>query len=108
VDHALFDEVIWPALAHRIPGFEQLRMLRAWAGLYEHNLFDHSAIIGRHPEVGNLVLACGFSGHGMMHSPAAGAGASELILHGESRSVDIKPFAFERIAANEPIKEHVY
>ena len=108
VDHALFDEVIWPALAHRVPGFEQLRMLRAWAGLYEHNLFDHSAIIGRHPEVGNLVLACGFSGHGMMHSPAAGAGASELILHGESRSVDIKPFAFERIAANEPIKEHVY
>ena len=108
VDHALFDDVIWPALAHRIPGFEQLRLLRAWAGLYEHNLFDHSAIIGRHPEVFNLVLACGFSGHGMMHSPAAGAGASELILHGESRSVDIKPFAFERIAAGQPIPEHVY
>lgn len=108
VDHALFDDMIWPALAHRIPGFEQLRLLRAWAGLYEHNLFDHSAIIGRHPEVANLVLACGFSGHGMMHSPAAGAGASELILYGESRSVDLKPFAYERIAANEPIREHVY
>ena len=54
VDHALFDDVIWPALAHRIPGFERLRLLRAWAGLYEHNLFDHSAIIGRHPEVDQL------------------------------------------------------
>jgi len=108
VDHALFEEVIWPALAHRIPGFEQLRLLRAWAGLYEHNLFDHSAIIGRHPGVPNMVLACGFSGHGMMHSPAAGAGVSELILYGESRSVDITPFAFERIAANLPIPEHVY
>ena len=108
VDHALFDDAIWPALAHRVPGFERLRLLRAWAGLYEHNLFDHSAIIGRHPAVPNLVLACGFSGHGMMHSPAAGVGASELIVHGAARSVDLAPFAFERIAAGEPIREHVY
>jgi FAD-dependent oxidoreductase domain-containing protein 1 len=108
VDHALFDDAIWPALAHRVPGFERLRLLRAWAGLYEHNLFDHSAIIGRHPDVANMVLACGFSGHGMMHAPAAGIGASELILHGEARSVDLKPFAFERIAADQSIREHVY
>ena len=108
VDHGLFDDMIWPALAHRVPGFERLRLLRAWAGLYELNLFDHSALIGRHPDVPNMVLACGFSGHGMMHAPAAGAGVSELILHGEARSVDLKPFAFERIAANQPIREHVY
>ena len=108
VDHALFDGVIWPALAHRIPGFERLRLLRAWAGLYEHNLFDHSAIIGWHPDAPNMMLACGFSGHGMMHSPAAGAGASELIVHGAARSVDVAPFAFERIAAGQPIREHVY
>ncbi len=108
VDHGLFEDVIWPALAHRVPGFERLRLLRAWAGLYEHNVFDHSGIIGRHPEVSNMVLACGFSGHGMMHSPAAGAGASEMILYGVSRSVDTKPFAFERIASNAPIEEHVY
>ncbi len=29
VDDHLFQQLIWPALAHRIPGFEQLRMLRA-------------------------------------------------------------------------------
>ena len=108
VDHALFDDVIWPALAHRIPGFEQLKMLRAWAGLYDYNLFDHSAVIGRHPAIGNFVFACGFSGHGMMHSPAAGAAVSELILYREARSVDLAAFAFERIAANVPIEEHVY
>ena len=108
VDYAQFDEMIWPALAHRIPGFEQLRMLRAWAGLYEMNTFDHSGIVGRHPEVGNLVLACGFSGHGMMHSPAVGAGASEIIIYREAQSEDLKSFAFERIAANMPIEEHVY
>lgn len=108
VDYALFDDIIWPALAHRIPGFERLKLLRAWAGLYEYNVFDHSAIIGRHPEIANFVLACGFSGHGMMHSPAAGAGVSELILYQRSRSVDLLPFAYDRIAANKPIEEHVY
>ena len=108
VDHALFDDLVWPALAHRIPGFERLRMLRAWAGLYEYNLFDHSGIIGRHPDLANFVLACGFSGHGMMHSPAAGVGTSELILYDEYRSVDLKPFAFERIRGKQPIEEWVY
>jgi FAD-dependent oxidoreductase domain-containing protein 1 len=108
VDYALFDDIIWPALAHRVPGFERLKMLRAWAGLYEYNTFDHSAIIGRHPEVGNFILACGFSGHGMMHSPAAGAATSEMIVYGAPRSLDVAPFAFERIAANRPIEEHVY
>jgi glycine/D-amino acid oxidase-like deaminating enzyme len=108
VDYELFDEIIWPALAHRVPGFERLRMLRAWAGLYEMNTFDHSGIIGRHPRVSNLVLATGFSGHGMMHSAATGSGVGDLITYGEYRSVDLSPFRYERIAENTPIPEHVY
>ncbi len=108
VDFDLFEEHIWPALAHRIPGFEQLRMLRAWAGLYEMNTFDHSGIIGRHPFVANFVLATGFSGHGMMHSAATGAGVSELITYDDYRSIDLSAFRFERIAERQPIKEHVY
>ena len=108
VDYSEFDELIWPALAHRIPGFERLRLLRGWSGLYEYNLFDHSGIIGRHPDVPNLVLACGFSGHGMMHSPATGLGTSELITYGSFRTLDLSAFAFERIAAGQPIAEHVY
>ncbi|WID95211.1 FAD-binding oxidoreductase [Bosea vestrisii] len=108
VDYDLFDDEIWPALAHRMPGFERLRMLRAWAGLYEYNLFDHSAIIGRHPEIANFVLCTGFSGHGMMHSPAAGQGVADLITFGEYRQIDLTEFGIERIAANRPIPEHVY
>ena len=108
VDYGEFENRLWPALARRIPGFEQLRLLRGWSGLYEYNLFDHSGIIGRHPAVSNLVLACGFSGHGMMHSPATGAGTSELITYGAFRSLDLSAFAFERIAAGQPIREHVY
>ena len=108
VDYDLFDELIWPVLAHRVPGFEQLRMLRAWAGLYEYNTFDHSGIIGRHPDISNFVLATGFSGHGMMHSAATGSGVSDLIAYGEYRSIDLSAFRFERIAGNKPIEEHVY
>jgi glycine/D-amino acid oxidase-like deaminating enzyme len=108
VDYALFDELIWPALAHRVPGFEQLRMLRAWAGLYEYNTFDHSGIIGRHPEISNFVLATGFSGHGMMHAAATGSGVSDLIAYGEYRSIDLSAFRYERFAESLPIEEHVY
>ncbi|WP_217578741.1 FAD-binding oxidoreductase [Mesorhizobium sp. GbtcB19] len=108
VDYDLFDELIWPALAYRVPGFEQLRMLRAWAGLYEYNTFDHSGIIGRHPEVSNFVLATGFSGHGMMHAAATGSGVSDLVAYGEYRSIDLSAFRYERIAGNQPIEEHVY
>ncbi|MGP2492145.1 NAD(P)/FAD-dependent oxidoreductase [Mesorhizobium sp. PUT5] len=108
VDYDLFDEVIWPALAHRVPGFERLRMLRAWAGLYEYNTFDHSGIIGRHPEISNFVLATGFSGHGMMHAAATGSGVCDLIAYDQYRSIDLSAFRYERIAGNQPIKEHVY
>lgn len=108
VDHALFDDVIWPALAHRVPGLERLRLLRSWAGHYDYNVFDHSAIIGPHPDIPNFVMANGFSGHGMMHSPATGVGVSEWLTYGEYRTLDLSAFRFERIAANQAIPEHVY
>ncbi len=108
VDHTLFDDIIWPALAHRIPGFERLRLLRSWAGHYDCNLYDHSAILGRDPDVQNLIVATGFSGHGMMHAPAAGRGIAELVAHGGYRTLDLTPFSIERIAADRPIAEHVY
>ena len=108
VDHALFEDTLWPALAHRVPGFERLRMLRAWAGHYDHNEFDQSAFIGPHPGIANFIMANGFSGHGMMHSPATGTGVAELITYGEYRTLDLSAFAFERLAANRAIPEHVY
>lgn len=108
VDYALFDDLIWPAIAHRVPGFEQLRMQRAWAGLYEYNTFDHNAIIGPHPALSNFFFANGFSGHGMMHAPAVGMGIAELVIHGTYQTTDLSAFSFDRIARNEPIDEHVY
>ncbi|AJK50568.1 NAD(P)/FAD-dependent oxidoreductase [Burkholderia plantarii] len=105
VDHALFDEVIWPALAHRVPGFEALRVERSWSGYYEYNVFDHNAIIGYHPDLENCVFANGFSGHGLQQGPATGRGVSELILNGRYTSLDLSELDWRRVLERRPIVE---
>jgi glycine/D-amino acid oxidase-like deaminating enzyme len=105
VDHAVFDEVLWPRLAARVPAFEALRVTGGWAGYYEVNTFDHNGIVGFHPTVGNLLLANGFSGHGMQQSPAVGRGVAELLVHGGYRTLDLSALALDRILSNSPLVE---
>ncbi|MEP6502777.1 MAG: FAD-binding oxidoreductase [Betaproteobacteria bacterium] len=105
VDHAQFDDELWPALAHRVPAFEAIRRTSAWAGFYEMNTFDHNAIIGRVPDVANLLLINGFSGHGLQQAPAAGLALAEILVHGAAGTIDVSPLAFDRIAAGRPVRE---
>jgi len=101
----VWEEQIWPVLAHRIPAFERAKVRSQWAGHYAHNSFDHNAVIGTHTEVGNFIFINGFSGHGMQQSPAMGRGASELIAYGEYRTLDLSPLGYDRIARGEPFPE---
>lgn len=105
-DWPLFDDVVWPALAARVPAFETIKLQRAWAGYYEHNTLDQNGIVGRHPEIANLLFANGFSGHGIQQSPAVGRAVAELIVHDRYRTLDLTPLGFERIAAGKPLREH--
>jgi glycine/D-amino acid oxidase-like deaminating enzyme len=105
VDWPQFEETLWPALAARVPAFEALKLVRAWAGHYDLNTFDHNAIVGRLPGYDNSYLAAGFSGHGVQQSPAVGRGLAELIVHGGYRALDLSDFGFERIAAAKPLLE---
>jgi sarcosine oxidase subunit beta len=77
---------------------------RCRAGLYEMTP-DHHAIIGAAPNVRGLFLANGFSGHGVMHSPATGRLISELILHGQTRLLDIKALGAERFIEGHLLEE---
>lgn len=105
VDHTFFEERIWPVLAERVPAFERIRQGRAWAGHYDMNLFDHNAILGAAPGVENLLLANGFSGHGLQQSPAVGRGLAELITYGGYRSLDLSPLAYDRLTRAAPLLE---
>jgi glycine/D-amino acid oxidase-like deaminating enzyme len=106
VDYEQFTDFIWPALAHRVPAFESIRMTSAWAGHYEVNLLDHNAVIGWAPGIRGLMLANGFSGHGLQHAPATGRGVAELILHGRYQTLDLSELSPMRLVLNQPIIEH--
>lgn len=101
-----FEETVWPLIANMVPKFAQVRLERTWAGHYAQNLLDGNMIIGRYSRGhDNLITACGFSGHGIMHAPAVGRALSELALHGEYRTLDLTRMEFGRVERGEPYAE---
>ncbi len=105
VQHHLFEDVLWPILAARVPEFEALRLKRSWAGHYDMNTLDQNVILGAHPEVENLIFANGFSGHGLQHSPAIGRAISELVTYGAFKTLDLTSFGWHRVINNAPYLE---
>jgi len=104
-DWAEWNDAQWASLAHRIPALAALRVERAWAGYYEMNTFDHNAVIGPHPELGNLYFINGFSGHGMQHAAGAGLALAEWMLLGQAQTIDVQELGFERLVQNRPLRE---
>jgi FAD-dependent oxidoreductase domain-containing protein 1 len=105
VDYALFENRAWPILAHRVPAFEAIRLNSGWAGHYDYNAFDQNAFVGPVPGIPNLLLASGFSGHGLQQAPGIGRGLAEHICFGRYRTIDLTPLSYARFAAKEPLRE---
>ncbi|HEX2194580.1 MAG TPA: FAD-binding oxidoreductase [Candidatus Limnocylindria bacterium] len=105
VDRSRFEEFVWPELARRVPAFESVRLLDAWAGHYEVNTLDHNAVVGPHPQMRNFVFANGFSGHGLQQAPAVGRGLAEWIAAGRYETLDLSPLGYDRILRGEPLRE---
>ncbi|MCX7561106.1 FAD-binding oxidoreductase [Sulfitobacter sp. F26204] len=104
-DHSLWESKFWPAIANRVPAFEQIKVINEWVGHYAYNTLDQNAVIGHHHIVANFIFANGFSGHGLQQSPAMGRGIAELIAYGEYRSLDLAPFGYDRIANQQTFLE---
>jgi glycine/D-amino acid oxidase-like deaminating enzyme len=105
IDHGLFDDVIWPALARRVPAFDALRATGAWAGYYEYNTFDQNGVVGQVPGFDNAFIGCGFSGHGIQQAPAVAQALAELIALGRYEALDLAPLAPQRIIEQRPLAE---
>jgi glycine/D-amino acid oxidase-like deaminating enzyme len=106
VDPNYFENVVWPACASRIPAFEKLRLKREWAGLYDECELDGNMILGNWPgKLDNFHVACGFSGHGLMHAPAVGRALAELVVKGRYETLDLSRMGYQRVLDNAPYAE---
>jgi glycine/D-amino acid oxidase-like deaminating enzyme len=105
IDYGLFEREVWPLLAMRVPPFEEIKAINAWAGFYDYNSVDQNAVIGPHPELANFYFANGFSGHGLQQAAGAGRAVAELIVYNKFQTLDLTRFGYARIAANAPLFE---
>jgi FAD-dependent oxidoreductase domain-containing protein 1 len=106
LDPGYFESVVWPACASRIPAFEGLKLRREWAGLYDECELDGNMILGNWPgRLDNFFVACGFSGHGLMHAPAVGRALAELIVKGRYETIDLGRMGYQRVLDNAPYAE---
>jgi len=105
VDYSQFEDEVWPVLANRVPAFEAIKLVRAWAGHYDYNALDQNGVVGSHPEVGNFLFSNGFSGHGLQQAAAAGRAVSELVAYGGYRTLDLSELAYNRVLTGTPFRE---
>ena len=105
ITYDLFEEMIWPTLANRVPAFKAIKLVNAWAGHYAYNTIDQNALLGSLPDVPNLYFANGFSGHGIQQSPAVGRGIAELITDGTFTSLDLSGLSVERLLSGDRVRE---
>jgi glycine/D-amino acid oxidase-like deaminating enzyme len=104
-ERGFFYDEIWPALAHRIPLLDRLRLQGGWAGLYAENRLDHNAILGEHPGVKGFYMAVGFSGHGLQQAPTVGKALSEAIRLGRYETIDVSCLGIDRFESGQLVIE---
>ena len=99
---------IYEKARHRSPFLFETKPIRekCRAGLYE-NTPDHHAILGG-CSVEGLYFANGFSGHGVMHSPASGRALAEILLDGEAKFLDVSCLSLERFEKGKLLHETAF
>ncbi len=97
VDWEAFD-LVFKAAGKRVPPLVEAKVMRAYAGVRDLTP-DYHGILCEAREAPGFYIACGFSGHGFMHSPAIGLLMAELILDGRAASMEISALSLDRFAS---------
>ena len=87
----------------RIPALRDAELMRGITGVYDMTP-DTRPLLGPVPDIAGLYIVAGFSGMGFKISPAVGLCMTELVLDGQSRTVDITSFRATRFAEGKPIR----
>ena len=99
-----WEREFFPALVRRLPALRDVKDVEGWAGLYEMTP-DHNPVLGEHPALRGFIFASGFSGHGLMMSPATGKIVSEIVRTGKSTTFDVSIFAPDRFERGELVHD---
>ena len=91
-------------LTHRVPSMMDALWRMEWASVDGHTPDGHM-ILDRAPGVEGLYVAAGMSGTGFKTGPAVGMVMAELVLEGQARTADIRPFRLSRFQEGEPFPE---
>ena len=88
----------------RFPLLEGLSLDRraSWWGYYEMTP-DHNPILGFVEE--GLLVAAGFSGHGVQQAAMVGRLMAEEVAFGKAQSLDLTPFRLRRFWEGKPLRE---
>lgn len=87
------------------PRLSSVKMMRQWAGFYDMSP-DANPILDELPGIENAFIACGFSGHGFMISPAVGEMMAAMIL-GERPPFPREPYKLSRFDRGSTRKEYL-
>lgn len=85
----------------RMPCLRDVPLASSYAGLYEMSPDEH-ALVGLAEGTDNFLLVNGSSGHGVMHAPAVGQLAAEILTSGRARSLDISALSPSRFREGAP------
>jgi sarcosine oxidase subunit beta len=88
------------AAVHRVPKLAETSITNAWSGIVAFTP-DQLPVLGPVTDVRGLYLANGMSGYGVMISPGVGLALAEMIIRGESRTIDVSGLAYDRFQGRE-------
>ncbi|MDR3304889.1 MAG: FAD-binding oxidoreductase [Clostridiales Family XIII bacterium] len=82
------------------PSFAGVKIIRNWSGQFD-SCVDGVPVIDNAAEAPGLTLAFAFTGHGFGISPSVSIALKELIMDGNSKTIDVSGLKYDRFAAKQ-------